>query len=75
VPGPDGIPNEILAALSPEILEGLAYTISRALAEDTLPDRYKKLIIIILRKKGKKDYSLPSSYRLIALKKYASESR
>jgi hypothetical protein len=66
-PGPDGIPNEVLTALSPEISEGLARAISRALAEGTLPDRYKELIIITLRKEGKKDYSLPSSYRLIAL--------
>jgi hypothetical protein len=41
--------------------------ISRALAESTLPDYYKELIIIILRKENKKDYSLLSSYRLIAL--------
>jgi hypothetical protein len=66
-PGPDGIPNEILTALSPEILEGLAHAISRALAEDTLPNRYKELITIILRKEDKKDYSLLSSYRSIAL--------
>jgi len=29
---------------------------------------FKKFIIIMLRKEGKKDYSLLSSYRLIALK-------
>ena len=61
------IPNEILTALSPEILIGLANTISRALAEGTLLDYYKELIIITLRKEDKKDYSLLSSYRLIAL--------
>ena len=66
-PGPDGIPNEILTALSPEILTGLAHAISRALAEGTLPDHYKELITITLRKEGKKDYSLPGSYRPIAL--------
>jgi hypothetical protein len=53
--------------LSPEILEGLAHAISRALAEGTLPNRYKELITITLRKEDKKDYSLPSSYRLIVL--------
>jgi hypothetical protein len=67
-PGPDGIPNEILIVLSPEILIGLAYTINKALVEDTLLDHYKELIIIILRKEGKKDYSLLDSYRPIALK-------
>ena len=66
-PGPDGIPNEILTILSPEISKGLAHRISRALAEGTLPNRYKESITITLRKEGKKDYSLPSSYRLITL--------
>jgi len=66
-PDPDGIPNEILTVLNPEILEGLTHTISRALAEGTLPNRYKELITITLRKKSKKDYSLPSNYRLIVL--------
>jgi hypothetical protein len=66
-PDPDEIPNEILTALSPEILEGLAYTISRTLVEGTLPNRYKELITITLRKEGKKNYSLSSNYRLIAL--------
>jgi hypothetical protein len=42
--------------------------ISRILAEDTLFNYYKELITITLRKEGKKDYSLPSSYRLIILK-------
>jgi alkylhydroperoxidase/carboxymuconolactone decarboxylase family protein YurZ len=66
-PDPDGIPNEILIALSPEISEELAHAISRALAEGTLPNRYKELITITLRKEDKKDYLLPSNYRLIAL--------
>jgi hypothetical protein len=42
--------------------------INRILVEDTLLNRYKELIIITLRKEGKKDYSLLSSYRLITLK-------
>jgi hypothetical protein len=50
-----------------KILKGLAYTINRALIENTLPDYYKELIIITLRKEDKKDYSLLSSYRLITL--------
>jgi hypothetical protein len=62
------MPNEILITLSPEILEELIYTISRALAENTLPNRYKELIIIILRKENKKNYSLPSNYQPITLK-------
>jgi hypothetical protein len=37
------------------------------LAVDTLSKSLKESIIIALRKEGKKDYSLLSSYRLIAL--------
>lgn len=36
-------------------------------ASGTLPARYKESITIALRKEGKKDYSLPGSYRPIAL--------
>jgi hypothetical protein len=64
---PDGIPNKILIILSPEILEGLTYAINRILIKNTLSNYYKELIIIILRKENKKDYSFPSSYRLITL--------
>ena len=66
-PGPDGIPNEVLKALAPEIVEGLAQGISVRLASGTLPDSLKESTTIALRKEGKKDYSLPSSYRPIAL--------
>jgi hypothetical protein len=65
--GPNGIPNEILIVLSPKILKGLAYTINKILVKGTLPNRYKELITITLYKEDKKDYSLPSSYRLIVL--------
>jgi hypothetical protein len=57
----------VLTALSPSIDQGLAYAISRAFTEGTLPQRYKESTTIVLRKEGKKDYSLPSSYRPIAL--------
>jgi len=66
-PGPDGIPNEVLKALEPTIDQGLAHAMSTALAGGSLPYRYKESTTIVLRKEGKKDYSLPSSYRPIAL--------
>ena len=66
-PGPDGIPNEVLKALEQVIDQGLAQAISTALARGSLPHRYKESITYVLRKDGKKDYSLPGSYRLIAL--------
>ena len=66
-PGADGIPNEVLKALSSEISEGLAHAISRLFAIGSLPGRYKESVTITLRKEGKKDHSLPGSYRPIAL--------
>jgi hypothetical protein len=65
--GLDEIPNEILTALNLKILKGLTYIINKNLVENTLLNCFKKLIIIILRKENKKDYSFSSSYQLIAL--------
>jgi Reverse transcriptase (RNA-dependent DNA polymerase) len=67
-PDPDGIPNEVLRILGLSISEGLAQAISSEFAGGTLPARYKESVTITLRKEGKKDYSLPGSYRPIALK-------
>jgi hypothetical protein len=66
-PGLDGILNEILKTLSLLIAEGLAKGIRRELVYGTLPERIKESVTVTLRKEGKKDYSLPGSYRLIAL--------
>jgi len=45
----------------------VAQGISIAFASGTLLNRLKESTTIALRKEGKRDYSLPSSYRLIAL--------
>ena len=66
-PGPDGIPNEVLKALAPTIAIGLAHGISILFIRGQHPATLKESITIALRKEGKKDYSLPSSYRPIAL--------
>jgi len=66
-PGPDGIPNEVLKALAPEISKGLAHAVSKLFAGDTMPVRYRESTMLTLCKEGKKDYSLPGSYRPIAL--------
>ena len=65
--GPINVPNEALKALSPEIDAGLARAISKAFAEGTLPSSFKESTTIVLRKEGKKDYTLAGSYRPIAL--------
>jgi hypothetical protein len=64
---PNRIPNEILKILIEEILESIAQGASILFVVDTLSGRLKKSTIIALRKEGKKNYSLSSSYRLIAL--------
>lgn len=66
-PGPDGIPNEILKIVVPHIREDLAQAISNCLAAGAIPARLKDSITVTLRKEAKPDYSLPGSYRPIAL--------
>jgi Reverse transcriptase (RNA-dependent DNA polymerase)/Endonuclease-reverse transcriptase len=66
-PGPDGIPNEVLKLIAPVISKDFAQAISNCLAGGSLPLKYKESTTVVLRKDGKKDYSLPSSYRPIAL--------
>jgi len=66
-PGPDRIPNEAIKQLRAVIQKDLAQVISNQFASGTLPQSYRESTTIALRKEGKKDYSLPSSYRPIAL--------
>ena len=46
----------------------LANTVTTYLLKGNLPDYYKDIIIVVLQKANKKDYSLLGSYRPIALK-------
>lgn len=66
-PGPDGIPNEILTLLAPDIAADIAQALSDIFAAGSIPVRLKESITLALRKEDKKDYSLPGSYRPIAL--------
>ena len=65
---PDGIPNEVLKALSPIIRRDLIIIINKAFLRKELPFNFKELTTIIIRKEDKKNYSLPTSYRPIILK-------
>jgi hypothetical protein len=65
--GSDGIPNKVLKILALEISKGLAYIVSKLLAGDMMLIRFQESTTLTLHKKGKKDYSLSGSYRLIAL--------
>ena len=66
-PGPDGVPNEALKLVPPEVKAGLAKAISECFRAGRIPAELKESTTCVLRKEGKKDYSLPSSYRPIAL--------
>lgn len=66
-PGPDQIPNEVLKVLAPIIKDDLAQAISKCFASGATPESFRESITVVLRKERKKDYSLPSSYRPIAL--------
>ena len=57
----------MLKVLPPEYASILARAISTRLVRGIFPISFKKSTIIIFRKEGKKDYSLPGSYRPIAL--------
>ena len=66
--GPDRIPNEAIKAILEALTTPLANTATTCLLEGKLPECYKVTTTIVLQKANKKDYSLPESYRPIALK-------
>ena len=67
--GPDSIPNEVLKQLvGPDLLKDLAHAVTSLLNLGTIPKAFNKTITAIIRKEGKKDYTLPGNYRPIALK-------
>jgi len=65
--GLNGIPNKILKVVVLIIAKDLAKTASNYFTNKIIPESLKKSIIIILRKKRKKN-SFLGSYRLITLK-------
>ena len=64
----DNILNEILKKVTYIIKNDLAHTVSKYFINKITSEIFCKSIIVILRKKRKKDYLLLSSYCLIALK-------
>jgi len=67
VPGSDNIPNEVLKMVAPLIKEDLAQAISKCFTKGATPRSFQESTTVVLQKKRKKDYFLPSSYRPIAL--------
>jgi len=66
--GLNGILNEVFKAVALVIVKDLVETASCYFTSGIILKRLKESIIVVLRKEGKKDYSLLSSYRLIAFK-------
>jgi len=65
--GLNSILNKVFKIAVLVIVKDLAEIASRYFANGTILESLKKSIIAVLRKEGKKDYSLLGSYRLITL--------
>jgi len=66
--GLDSIPNKVLKVVTLIIIKDLVEVASYYFTSKIILESLKESITIVLYKEGKKDYSLLSSYRLIALK-------
>jgi ribonuclease HI len=66
-PGPDGIPNHILHRVMDIIAPALHVLFNGCLTTGYYPKAFKHSCTVALRKPGKDDYTLPKSYRPIAL--------
>jgi len=66
--GLDSILNKVFKAVVLIIIKDLVEITSRCLASGIILKRLKKSIIVVLHKKGKKNYFLLSSYKLITFK-------
>ena len=64
----NGILNEVFKIAVLVIAKDLIKVVNYCFTNRIILKSLKKFIIIVLRKKRKKDYFLPSSYRLIAFK-------
>ena len=66
--GLDSILNKVLKVVALVIINDLAEVASYYFTSGIILESLKESITIVLRKEGKKDYSLLGSYRLITLK-------
>ena len=66
--GLDGILNKVLKTIALVIIKDLAETASYYFTSGIILKCLKEFITVVLRKKRKKNYSLLSSYKLIAFK-------
>ena len=66
--GPDSIPNKVFKVIALVIAKDLAKVASYCFINKIIPKSLKESIMVVLRKNGKRNYSLLSSYRLVTLK-------
>ncbi|KAJ6436234.1 reverse transcriptase [Purpureocillium lavendulum] len=66
-PGPDGIVNRALQIASPWIRQHLTRIFNQSLSLGYCPQHFRNSTTIVIRKQGKDDYTIPKSYRPIAL--------
>jgi hypothetical protein len=66
-PGPDELTNEILKAIRLPLAIALQEIFQSCLTQGYFPQYFRQTKTAVLRKEGKEDYSLPDSYRPIAL--------
>jgi len=67
-PGPDIIPNETLKICKKKIFLIIAELIKTCFETGYFFNIFRETTTIVFRKEGKKDYSLPGSYKSITLK-------
>lgn len=66
-PGPDGIVNRALQIALPWIRQHLTRVFNQSLSLEYCPQHFRNSTTIVLRKPGKDNYTVPKSYRPIAL--------
>lgn len=66
-PGPDGITNWVLQAVSHVLILSLTALYNQCVQLGYCPEHFRDAATIALCKPGKPDYSIPKVYRLIAL--------
>jgi hypothetical protein len=66
-PGPDGITNRALQAGVAQLAPHLTRIFNQSLRLEYCPAHFRESTTVVLRKPGKDDYTLPKSYRPIAL--------
>ncbi|KAF7174349.1 hypothetical protein CNMCM5623_007004 [Aspergillus felis] len=66
-PGPDGITNRVLQAVSHVLVPGLTSLYNQCIRLGYCPEHFRDAATVALRKPGKPDYSVPKAYRPIAL--------